>query len=245
VGKVRVEKVLSNMGYGSRKEVKLLVRKGRVKVNSESVKNGSLLVDLEKDVIEFDNIVVEYKEFIYIMLNKPAGFVSATKDNLHETIVDLLDDEDAMFEPFPVGRLDIDTEGLLLITNDGKFSHDLLSPKKHIPKKYYVELDGPIVEGIIQKFEDGINVNDEYTTMPAKLEILNEEGKNAAYVTIMEGKYHQIKRMFLEELLEVTYLKRVMMGDLELDTNLELGQYRELDAAEVDLLRNSRRGIEL
>jgi len=245
VGKVRVERVLSNMGYGSRKEVKLLVKKGKVKVNSETVKNGSFLVDLEKDIIEFDNIVVEYKEFIYIMLNKPAGFVSATKDNLHETIVDLLDEEDVMFEPFPVGRLDIDTEGLLLITNDGKFSHDLLSPKKHIPKKYYVELDGPISENIIQKFKDGINVNDEYTTMPAKLEILNEKDKNAAYVTIMEGKYHQIKRMFLEELLEVTYLKRLMMGELELDINLELGQYRELDADEVELLKNSKRGIDL
>ncbi|MGB3366400.1 MAG: 16S rRNA pseudouridine(516) synthase [Acidaminobacteraceae bacterium] len=245
MAKVRVERVLSNMGYGSRKEVKLLVKKGKVKVNSETVKNGSFLVDLEKDIIEFDNIVVEYKEFIYIMLNKPAGFVSATKDNLHETIVDLLDEEDRIFEPFPVGRLDIDTEGLLLLTNDGKFSHDLLSPKKHIPKKYYVELDGPISESIVEKFRDGINVNDEYTTMPAKLEILCEKGKNAAYVTIMEGKYHQIKRMFLEELLEVTYLKRLMMGELELDINLELGQYRELDLAEVELLKNSKRGIDL
>lgn len=244
MGKVRVEKVLSNMGYGSRKEVKLLVRKGRVKVNSETVKNGSLLIDLEKDTIEFDNVLVEYKEFIYIMLNKPAGFVSATKDNLHETIVDLLEDEDVIFDPFPVGRLDIDTEGLLLITNDGKFSHDLLSPKKHIPKKYYVELDGPLAESLIEEFKNGINVNDEYTTMPAKLEILNEEGKNAAYVTIMEGKYHQIKRMFLEQSLEVTYLKRVMMGELELDAELEPGQYRELEADEVELLKNSKRGID-
>lgn len=244
MGKVRVEKVLSNMGYGSRKEVKLMVRKGRVKVNSDTVKNGSLLVDLDKDVIEFDNIVVEYKEFIYLMLNKPAGFVSATKDNLHETIVDLLDDEDLIFDPFPVGRLDIDTEGMLLITNDGKFSHDLLSPKKHIPKKYYVELDGPLNEGLVDDFKKGINVNDEYVTMPSKLEILEVEGKNAAYITIMEGKYHQIKRMFLENSLEVTYLKRVMMGDLELDNNLEAGQYRELDAKEVEMLKNSKRGID-
>ena len=244
MAKVRVEKVLSNMGFGSRKEVKVFVRKGRFKVNSETVKNGSQLVDPSEDLIEFDGNVIRYREFVYLMLNKPAGFVSATKDNLHETIVDLLEDEDAIFSPFPVGRLDKDTEGLLLITNDGKFAHDLLSPKKHIPKKYYVELDGPLKEELVGIFKEGINVNDEYVTMPSKLEILDVGGKNAAHVTIMEGKYHQVKRMFLANDLKVTYLKRVMMGELSLDDDLEPGQYRELDESEVEMLKNSKRGID-
>lgn len=244
MAKMRVEKVLSNMGYGSRKEVKLFIRSGRVKVNSEVIKNGSLLVDVKSEKIEFDSMLIEYKEFIYLMLNKPAGFISATKDNLHETIVDLLEYEDIIFKPFPVGRLDIDTEGLLLITNDGKFAHDLLSPKKHVPKKYYVELDGPLKIDMVDKFRKGINVNDEYVSMPSKLEILDIEGKNAAYVTIMEGKFHQIKLMFLELSLEVVFLKRVMMGELELDKELKPGEYRELTDEEVEMLKNTKRGID-
>lgn len=231
------------MGYGSRKDMKTIIKKGRVKVNGVIAKSGSDSIDTEKDVVEFDGVEVTYKEYIYLMLNKPAGVVSATEDNMHETVLDLLLDEDVIFEPFPVGRLDKDTEGMLILTNDGKFSHDLLSPKKHIPKTYYVEVDGEITEDDVKAFREGINVNDEYVTMEAKL-MVDDENPCAGVVTIMEGKFHQIKRMFIEREKNVTYLKRLQMGDLELDETLELGQYRELSDEEVEMLKNSKRGIE-
>lgn len=243
MSKMRLEKMLSNMGYGSRKDMKTIIKKGRVKVNGVVAKSGSESIDTDKDVVEFDGLEVKYKEYIYLMLNKPAGVVSATEDNMHETVLDLLLDEDVIFQPFPVGRLDKDTEGMLILTNDGKFSHDLLSPKKHIPKTYYVEVDGEITEDDVIAFREGINVNDEYVTMESKL-IIDEENPCAGLVTIMEGKFHQIKRMFNEREKNVTYLKRLQMGDLELDETLELGQYRELSDDEVEMLKNSKRGIE-
>lgn len=243
MSKMRLEKMLSNMGYGSRKDMKTIIKKGRVRVNGIVAKSGSDSVDTDKDIVEFDGVEVTYKEYIYLMLNKPAGVVSATEDNMHETVLDLLLDEDLIFQPFPVGRLDKDTEGMLILTNDGKFSHDLLSPKKHIPKTYYVEVDGEITDDDIKAFRQGINVNDEYVTMESKLTI-DEKNPCAGFVTIMEGKFHQIKRMFIERDKNVTYLKRLQMGDLELDETIELGQYRELTDEEVEILKNSKRGIE-
>ena len=208
---MRLDKYLTTMGIGSRSQVKDYIKKGKVKINGEILKKPEYHVDEENDIIEFQGINLEYSKFYYYMLHKPAGYLSAVKDDHCQTVLDLLNvmPKDGLF---PVGRLDKDTEGLLLITNDGALSHELLSPKKHVDKKYYVELDGTLSESDIQLFKNGVDIGEKNLTKPAKLELLENHRK--AYITITEGKYHQVKRMLRSIGLTVTYLKRISMGSL-------------------------------
>lgn len=230
----RIDKILANKGFGSRKEVKKIIKEKRVYVNEILVLKDDFKIS-ENDLIQIDDIKFKYNEFVYIMLNKPNGVISSTFDTIHQTVLDLIDDKTKGL--FPVGRLDIDTEGLLLLTNDGQLAHNLLSPKKHIEKTYYVEVNKEINEHDIKKFKDGIILDDGYKTMPAKLVII-ENTRNYAKlnVTIREGKFHQIKRMFADLNAKVTYLKRIKMGNLVLDENLLLGNYKELTEIELQLL---------
>lgn len=232
----RLDKIISNMGYGSRKEVKQYIKDGRVSLGDKILRDNKLKLDPYNDEIYFDGERVIYREFIYLMMNKPQGLVSSTDDPLSPTVIDILDDRHLHFEPFPVGRLDKDTEGLLLISNDGKLAHDLLSPKKGVNKKYYAELEGLVDDRYIDIFQHGIELDDGYKTLPAKLEIIESSPRSRVYLTIQEGKYHQVKRMFAAFSMEVLYLKRVAMGDLNLDESLALGEYRELRQDEKKLL---------
>ncbi|HHV38253.1 MAG TPA: rRNA pseudouridine synthase [Tepidimicrobium sp.] len=235
--KERLDKVLSNMGYGSRKGIKQIIREGRVLVNGKIVTNNSIKIDPHKDEVVLDNIKVHYREHIYLMLNKPKGVVSSTDDPTNRTVLDLIDKEYLIFKPFPVGRLDKDTEGLLLLTNDGKLAHELLSPKKEVDKTYYVEVDGFIEEHHKNLFLDGISLDDGYRTLPSHLKILRSGAFSKVELTIREGKFHQVKRMFKVIGMEVKYLKRISMGSLRLDESLGLGQYRELTEREIELLK--------
>ncbi|MER1954085.1 MAG: pseudouridine synthase [Desemzia incerta] len=238
---MRLDKLLSHSGFGTRKEVKNLLKKKGVTVNGEVQKEGKFQIDLEKDRVEVFGEEVSYQEFVYFMLHKPQGVISATTDNLHETVIDLLQPHDQLQEPFPVGRLDIDTEGLLLLTNDGALAHELLSPKKHVNKVYEAEITGVVTKEDVIAFEKGISLDDGYGCKPAVLDIIetNEnEGTSWIRVTIQEGKFHQVKRMFEAVEKEVVYLKRLSMGPLLLDEDLPLGQYRPLTPEEVEHLKN-------
>lgn len=234
----RLDKVLSNMGYGSRKEIKKIIREGQVKVNDEIVLKNDIKVDPYKDDIFFNDEKVLYREYIYLMMNKPKGYVSSTDDPLSDTVLNLISDEYLIFDPFPAGRLDKDTEGFILITNDGKLSHELLSPKKEVEKTYYVEVDGVVENKDIEKFNKGIKLDDGYTTLPARLDIIKSDIISKAHLTIKEGKYHQVKRMFGALSMEVIYLKRISIGPLALDETLDLGEYRELTDEELLKLKN-------
>jgi 16S rRNA pseudouridine516 synthase len=233
---MRIDKVLANLGYGSRKEVKKLLKDGSVTVNDEKIKDAKQHVDPEKDLIRINGEAVEYREFIYLMMNKPPGVISATEDNRDETVIDLLEAEDLIFEPFPVGRLDKDTEGLLLITNDGQLAHRLLSPKKHVPKTYFAVIDQEVTEEDVIAFRKGVILDDGYATKPGELNILKSGERSDIELTITEGKFHQVKRMFEAVGKKVVYLQRLSMGPLQLDETLELGEYRELTEEELQSL---------
>ena len=232
--KLRIDKVLSNVGYGSRAEIKKYCRYGIISVNGKVVNNPGLQVDPENDKIIFDGEEVNYREYIYIMLNKPKGYISATFDKFDPIVLDLIDPSYLGFEPFPVGRLDKDTEGLLVLTNDGKLSHRVLSPKKHVPKTYYAKIEGIVTEEDVKAFEEGVTfLDDGYKTMPAQLNILKSGEESEIEITIHEGKFHQVKRMFESVCKKVVYLKRLSMGNLKLDESLALGEYRELTIEEI------------
>lgn len=230
--------MLANLGYGSRKEVKQLLKSGAVKVDDVVVKDAKQHVDTATQTVALNGEVVEYKEFIYLMMNKPQGVLSATEDNSCETVIDLLEMEDQVYEPFPVGRLDKDTEGLLLITNDGQLAHRLLSPKKHVPKTYFAVIDGEVDAADVEAFAEGVTLDDGYETKPGELKILKSGIRSDIELTITEGKFHQVKRMFEAVGKSVVYLQRISMGPLPLDETLELGEYRELTGEEVELLRD-------
>ncbi|HBB5299534.1 TPA: rRNA pseudouridine synthase, partial [Listeria monocytogenes] len=225
---MRLDKLLSHTGFGSRKEVKPLLKSGAVVVNGTIQKDSKTQVNPDKDQITVHGTPVVYQEFVYFMLHKPQNVVSATEDNVSETVIDLLAQEDTLTDPFPVGRLDKDTEGLLIITNDGTLAHNLLSPKKHIDKTYYAKIDGDVTAADVEAFAAGIELDDGYTCKPASLEIITP---NEINVTIQEGKFHQVKRMFAARGKTVSYLKRISMGNLQLDESLELGEYRPLTEA--------------
>jgi len=234
--KLRIDKILSNVGYGSRAEIKVYCKKGLVKANGKVISNPGTQVDTDTDKIEFNNEVVRYREFVYIMMNKPDGYLSATFDKRDPIVLDLIDSSYLAFEPFPVGRLDKDTEGLLVLTNDGKLAHRVLSPKKHVPKTYYAKIDGVVTEKDVKAFEEGVTLDDGYETMPSQLEILESGETSEIELTIHEGKFHQVKRMFESVGKKVVYLKRLSMGKLKLDETLSLGEYRELTDEEVKLI---------
>ncbi|HEL7338985.1 TPA: rRNA pseudouridine synthase [Listeria monocytogenes] len=232
---MRLDKLLSHTGFGSRKEVKPLLKSGAVVVNGTIQKDSKTQVNPDKDQITVHGTPVVYQEFVYFMLHKPQNVVSATEDNVSETVIDLLAQEDTLTDPFPVGRLDKDTEGLLIITNDGTLAHNLLSPKKHIDKTYYAKIDGDVTAADVEAFAAGIELDDGYTCKPASLEIITP---NEINVTIQEGKFHQVKRMFAARGKTVSYLKRISMGNLQLNESLELGEYRPLTEAELAILQN-------
>lgn len=232
-GSQRLDKILSHLGYGTRSELRKLTKQGAVTVNGTIVKDSSAHVLPGQDVIAVHGKPIRYREHIYLMMNKPPGVISSTDDPREKTVLDLLRPEDAAFTPFPVGRLDKDTEGLLILSNDGQMAHLMLSPKKHVNKTYYAEVTGCVDETDQQAMRAGVTLDDGYVTMPAELRIL-EAGQEQSKIelTIQEGKFHQVKRMFLAVGKKVTYLKRIRMGVMELDPDLKLGEYRELTEAE-------------
>ena len=230
---MRLDKFLANMGVGTRSEVKQLLKKGSVKVNQNIVKLPKLHVNPNSDEIMVNDEVVSYIDKVYIMLNKPKGYISATEDELHPTITDLIP-EYAHLNIFPVGRLDKDTEGLLLVTNDGQFNHEVMNPNKHVSKTYEVYSKHPITQFDIDKFKSGIELSDG----KLKPAILKKVDNYVSHVTIYEGKYHQVKRMFHSIENEVLELKRIKIAQLELDHNLDLGSYRLLTQIDFDNLKN-------
>ena len=235
----RLDKILANLGYGTRKELKKIVRNGIVEVNGVVAKDSGMQVDPEKDKIVINGEEIYYRESIYLMMNKPDGVISATYDNRDETVIDLLEVEHQVFEPFPVGRLDKDTVGLLLLTNDGELNHRLIAPKWKVDKVYFAKIDKEVTESDIKAFEKGITLDDGYVCKEAKLEIqsASEEGSDVL-VTIQEGKFHQVKRMFEAVGKKVVYLKRIEFGTLKLDEELEEGEYRELTEEEIAILKS-------
>ncbi len=231
--KLRLDKYLAEMGCGTRSQVKTAIRKGRVKVNGEIVKSPEKKIDISTDQVYLDETQIVYVAMEYYMLNKPAGVVSAREDGRYPTVLELIDQKQRN-DLFPVGRLDLDTEGLLLITNDGALCHELLSPKKHVEKVYYVEVEKEIPERAVEQFRDGVDIGEAKLTLPAQLEILTSK---TARLTIQEGKFHQVKRMFEAIGTKVVYLKRLSMGSLVLDSSLLCGQYRPLTESEIRVLK--------
>ena len=215
-----------------------MLKTGRVTVNGKKEKSAKLQIDEERDEIRFDGQVLEYEEFVYYMMNKPQGVISATEDTKHRTVLDLLDDYARAKEVFPVGRLDIDTHGLLLLTNDGKLAHALLSPKRHVDKTYLAQVEGIMSQEDVETFAKGIPLKD-FTCQPAKLEFVSVDPKknqSLVRVTIAEGKFHQVKRMVAYCGKEVVDLQRLTMGTLVLDENLERGEWRRLTKEELENL---------
>jgi 16S rRNA pseudouridine516 synthase len=230
---MRLDRFLSECGFGSRSDVKKLIKLGVVKVSGNEKPRPDLHIDAQTGEVFVNGIRAKYRKYIYLMLNKPKGYISATWDKRLPTVIDLLPEEYLHFKPFPVGRLDIDTEGLLLLTNDGDLSHRLLSPKNYVPKTYIAQLEKKPDSLDIAAFEDGINLGD-FVTLPAKLEILSESPPYTAEVTICEGKFHQVKRMFEARNNSVIFLKRIKMKNLCLDERLAPGDIRELTKEELD-----------
>ncbi|MGX7329790.1 pseudouridine synthase [Enterococcus bulliens] len=236
---MRLDKFLADMEFGSRKEVKQFIKKGRVKVNGVICKSDKTQVDELNDHILFDDELVHYQNQFYYILHKPQGVISATVDNFDETVVDLLDDDVFREDLFPVGRLDKDTEGLLILTNDGALAHQLLSPKKHIEKAYYAKVSGQMTPEDVVAFKQGLTIDQKEVCLPAKLTILSyDEALDESEIELVlhEGKFHQVKRMVQAVGKEVTYLKRIRMGQLVLPSDLALGEYRELTTEELELL---------
>ena len=233
---MRLDKFLCEMGVGTRSEVKTFLKKGQVTVNGEVFKKPETKIDENKDIVCYLGQALCYEAVQYFLLNKPAGCVTATRDNLSDTVMSFLP-ENRRDDLFPVGRLDKDTEGLLLITNDGQLAHELLSPKKHVDKTYFAVIDGEVREEHKQLFLEGLDIGDEELTMPAKLEILKSGEVSEIELTIQEGRFHQVKRMFEAIGTKVTYLKRISMGPLVLG-DLKPGEVRILTDSELESLRN-------
>ncbi len=258
---IRLDKFLADAGAGTRSEVKIKIKKGQVTVNGEAAGKSDIKINPDCDEVCLDGKKLIYNEFEYFMLNKPQGVVSATKDDMDKTVIELIT-EAKRRDLFPVGRLDKDTEGLLIITNDGKLSNNLLAPGKHVDKTYFAIIDGEVTEDTVLRFDEGIDIGDDKPTAPAKLRILyddKDEASDVVYnsgdscddfvsdgivkskveITITEGRYHQIKRMFEAVGMKVTYLKRLSMGSLSLDDSLKPGEYRRLTDEEIKLLNGS------
>lgn len=240
---MRLDKYLVACAVGSRTEVKNFLKTGGVTVNGKKEKSAKLQINEDTDEICFDGQKLEYEEFVYYMMNKPQGVISATEDPKHKTVLDLLDDLARSKEVFPVGRLDIDTHGLLLLTNDGKLAHALLSPKRHVDKTYLAQVKGIMTDEDIETFAQGIPLKD-FTCQPAKLELVSvdtEKDQSLVRVTIAEGKFHQVKRMVAYCGKEVVDLQRLTMGTLTLDEGLKRGEWRRLTKDELKALLESVR----
>ncbi|MDE5566576.1 MAG: rRNA pseudouridine synthase [Anaeroplasmataceae bacterium] len=230
---IRLDKVLSHLGYGSRKEVKEIIRKGLVSVNGNIIKNDDFKIDEKQDEIILLNEKINYEKFVYLIMNKPAGVVSATYDSNEKTVLDLIDGYEKR-GLFPIGRLDKDTTGLLILSNDGKLAHQLLSPVSHVSKVYEVNFTGIYQEKFVEQFRNGLILEDGMKCLPAELRLIKE---GFATIKIMEGKFHQVKRMFECVGLKVTALKRVSFGGLILPEGICLGDFRPLELSELELLK--------
>jgi 16S rRNA pseudouridine516 synthase len=235
---VRLDKLLSGQGYGSRTEIKNLLKQSSVMINNKVVRIADYKTDPEQDDILVCGKQINYKKFVYYMLNKPQGVVCASNDSKQRTVLDLLPREMQRPGLFPAGRLDKDTEGLVIITDDGVFAHEILSPKKHVDKKYFAIVDSPIEEQYIGLFEKGLTLADGYECLPSKLEIIKNCENAQVYITLREGKYHQIKRMFLSFDTIVLYLKRISIGGLFLDDMLKIGEVKQLSEPEIASIYN-------
>ncbi len=247
---LRLDRYLSEVSKRTRKEAKTLICEGKVTVNQKVIYIPEQKINLETDQIALNGHLLCYCKMEYYLLNKPAGIVSASRDKREKTVVDLIQDRKRE-DLFPVGRLDKDTEGLLLITNDGALAHQLLSPKKHIDKVYFAKIKGKVDTTDQKKFQEGLTVDEEFTAMPAKLDILrvwqeDNDFYSEIHLTIREGKFHQVKRMFLAVGKEVLYLKRIAMGSICLPETLKLGSYRALTEQEIEQLKEevSKKGKE-
>ena len=232
---MRLDKFLTEMGLGTRSEVKKLLKTKQITVNGEVVTKPETKVEPETDKISYKGEMVNYCEYEYYLFYKPAGCVTATEDHMHKTVMDYLTDT-VRSDLFPVGRLDIDTEGLLLITNDGALAHELLSPAKHVEKTYYAIIDGVVTEEDVNHFKNGVDIGEEKPTKPGKLRILNSEPESEIELTITEGRFHQVKRMFAALGNKVVALHRWRIGNVELDESLEEGEFRPLTQEEIDNL---------
>ena len=236
MAQLRLDKILASTGRWSRREVKQLVKMGRVFLNGAAAASADCKCDPETTTILVDGQPLTYSTYHYIMLHKPAGVLSATEDRRAETVLDLLPPELRKLELFPVGRLDKDTEGLLLLTDDGALAHCLLSPKRHVDKVYYVQVQGCLREADCAAFAQGICLEDGLQCLPARLELLSTGPESEALVTLREGKFHQVKRMLASRGTPVLYLKRLSMGPLRLDSGLERGKWRYLTKNEEEAL---------
>lgn len=236
---VRLDKFLANSGIGTRSEVKNYIKQRRVWLDGAPILKGETKIDIEKSVVTFDKRVVSYEQYCYIMLNKPKGYICATEDKEEKTVLDIIPKQYEKFNLFPVGRLDKDTVGLLILSNDGKFAHNTLSPKKHIEKRYFAHINGMVTEDYVKAFKNGVIIDGGYKCLPANLEILySAPNLSKVNITIKEGKYHQIKRMFQVFGKKVVYLKRLSFGEIQLDENLQEGDFRELNQQEMDIIKN-------
>ena len=233
---MRLDKFISTTTTLSRAEAKKIIKKG-ILINDKLIKTPDYKIDEFKDQVIVNGNRLVYQKYVYIMMNKPKDTVSATEDAIERTVVDILRDEDRIYKVFPVGRLDKDTEGLMLLTNDGELAHKLISPKKDVEKKYYVEVSGELKNEHLKIIKEGVILEDGYRCKPARLEILDSsEGNSKANIFITEGKFHQVKRMMESLGATVTYLKRLSIGSLKLDENLKLGEYRYLTDDELNKL---------
>lgn len=240
MSRLRLDKLLANMGAGSRKEVKRLIRAGQVTIDGVCAKSGDITVDPEQQLISLNGVRIQYKPYVYLMMNKPSGVLSATEDSRTATAVDLVNMPFSGYDLSPAGRLDIDTEGFLLLTNDGAFIHAVITPKRHVVKEYYCIAEGLASDVHCKMFAEGIVLADGTECMPAELEIVQvNEAQNTSelFVRICEGKFHQVKRMLLACRMRVKYLKRTAIGGVSLDPALAPGEYRELTEDEMKLLR--------
>lgn len=235
---MRIDKFLADCGAGSRKDVKNFIKNGRVSVNGKLVRDSSLHI-AETDEVMLDGQELNYMRFVYLMLNKPDGVISATYDGRHTTVIDLVPEEFAHFELFPVGRLDIDTTGLLILTNDGALAHRLTSPKHHADKIYSATIDSIVDKDDVDAFYEGITLDDGYVCKSADLRIISAGETSEIELTIREGKFHQVKRMFEARGKKVLRLKRLCMGGVWLDENLAEGQMRLLEPDEIETLKNN------
>lgn len=233
---MRLDKFLTELGIGTRSEVKKIVKTGQVTINGTPVKKPEEKIDESKDIVAYQGKILAYEKFEYYMFHKPAGCITATSDAKHQTVMDYMKNLTRK-DLNPVGRLDLDTEGLLLITNDGMLSHELLSPSKHIPKTYYAKVEGMVTSEDIQCFAEGVDIGEKKLTKPAVLKILKSDTISEIELTISEGKFHQVKRMFEAVDKKVVYLKRLSMGNLVLDEKLKPGEYRALTENEIEILR--------
>ena len=233
---MRLDKFISTTTTLSRAEAKKIIKKG-ILINDILIKSSDYKVDENKDIVIVNGSRLVYQKYVYIMMNKPQNVISATEDMTDKTVVDVLKDKDRIHKVFPVGRLDKDTEGLMLLTNDGELAHKLISPKKDVEKKYYVEVTGELKEEYLELVKDGLVVDDGYKCKSARLEILeSSKDKSCANIYITEGKFHQVKRMMKALETTVTYLKRLSIGSLILDESLKLGEYRYLTDKELKKL---------